>query len=88
MDNQDGINTYIHPKKEIGEDNPLVNSSDDDEEETTVEVNNTKINEASHLYKQQHLIRTLYKWAHLDKSVPACYKKIEEEPVNKWAENS
>jgi hypothetical protein len=86
MDDQDGINTYAPPTKEIDEDDPLENSSDEEEEKSNGEVNNTKINEASHLFKQQHLIRTLYKWAHLDKSVPACYKKIEDEPTKKWAE--
>ena len=86
MDDQDGINTYVPVTKEIGEDDPLENSSDEEEEKSNEEVNNTKINEASHLFKQQHLIRTLYKWALLDKSVPACYKKIEDEPTKKWAD--
>ena len=45
-----------------------------------------RINKNSHLLGREHLIRTLYKWAHLDKPIPACYKEIDDELSNKWGE--
>ena len=47
---------------------------------------NTSINKNPYLFRQEHIIRSLYKWAHLNKSIPACYKESDDDISKKWGE--
>ena len=83
-DDQEGLRTYT-PNENDAED-PIIDSSEEEDEKTSMMRSVSNINEKSHLFKQEHLIRTLYKWAHLEKSIPACYKKSDDDISKKWGE--
>jgi len=82
-DDQEGLSTYIQGDEDEDKEDPITNSSDEEDEKTSMMRTKVRINENSHFFVQEHLIHTLYKWAHLDKSIPACYKEIDDKPSNK-----
>ena len=87
-DDKEDINTYIPDvKTNKSEKDAVVNSSDEENEETTMMRMKVKINKDSHLYEEEHLIHTLYKLAHQDKSTPSSSKQSTDPNNIKWGEN-
>jgi len=81
---ESSLRTYI--QSEDDEEDPIIDSSEEEDAKTSMMRTISSTNENSHLFRQEHLIRTLYKWAHLDKSIPACYKKSDDDISKKWGE--